>query len=528
MDEALDRLFSAWDRDDSPGCTVALARGGELLLARGYGLADLDHGVPNGPEILYPIGSMSKQFTAFAVALLADEGQVSLDDDVRRFLPELWEPPRPIRLRHLIHNQSGLRDYNVLRFVAGAAPSRASVAESLELVARQRGLNFLPGDEYQYSNTNFVLLRIVVERVTGQRFDEWSRQRIFKPLGMDRTVWSEDYSRPLASRAGLYTGDDDGGYRQRLPTTVAGSGGVWTTVADFARWQHHFAEPRLGSGRPLVERVLKPSEPGGYAFGLFHGEHEGRPIVWHAGSGAGYSADALRFPGDELSVLCFCNGMIDSRRLSRQVASVALGTLPLSALPSPSPPPREPPPPEPEVALSTTGREAWLGTYRIRGLERWIRLTGENGRLAAHWSGETHPLRAISADALRPDDPRWDWRLRRSPAEPGVVDSFESGKLSLRLERLADPLPEDLRAFAGIYDCHEIGNPWHVRERGGALWLANRVEPRGFLVPDGEDRFLFPTPWWTFALQFERDAGGAVTSFVLDADPVRGLRFDRR
>jgi CubicO group peptidase (beta-lactamase class C family) len=280
----IDALFADWDRPDSPGCTLGVARDGAMLYQRGYGMASLEYGAHNAPETVFPIGSNSKQFMAMLIALLAEDGKLSLDDDIRKYVPELPAYERPITVRQLVHHTSGLRDYQALRFLAGFPPDYLELAPVLALIARQKGLDFAPGERFEYSNTNYVLLRVIAERVSGKPLRELAAERIFAPLGMSHTQWSEDFHRLIPGRATVYTGDAATGFRSSDQGPLAGSGGVWTTVGDLLRWDENFDANRLGKGGPeLIARVLAPEggrdgEPASYAFGIFLGEHRGRPI----------------------------------------------------------------------------------------------------------------------------------------------------------------------------------------------------------------------------------------------------------
>ena len=192
-DAAIDAIFEPWNRADSPGCTVGAIRDGRFVFRKGYGMANLDYAIPNSPAMVYYVGSVSKQFTAAAIALLAQEGRISLDDPVRRHITELPDYGTPMTLRHLVHHTSGLRDIYTLMSLGGIRMEDVFPDEdALALIARQRALNFAPGEDYLYSNSGYWLLGQIVERVTGESLREYARRAIFEPLGMSRTHFHDD------------------------------------------------------------------------------------------------------------------------------------------------------------------------------------------------------------------------------------------------------------------------------------------------------------------------------------------------
>ena len=202
----LDRIFERWNSKDAPGCAVAIARDGKIILSRAYGMADLEHDVANTTATIFEAGSVSKQFTAGAIVMLVQQGKLSFDDNVRKYVPEVPDYGTPITIRHLLTHTSGLRDWGNVASIAGW-PRTTRVhthAHVLDIVSRQRALNFPPGNEYSYSNTGFNLLAIIVSRVSGMPFAEFTRKNIFEPLGMSHTQWRDDFKRIVKGRAVAY------------------------------------------------------------------------------------------------------------------------------------------------------------------------------------------------------------------------------------------------------------------------------------------------------------------------------------
>lgn len=339
-DPRIDRIFAAYDRNDSPGCMVGVVRDGKLVYGRGYGMADLDHDIPNGHGMVYYVGSVSKQFTAAAIGLLALDGRLSLDDDVRRWIPELPDYAhtygRPVTVRHLVHHTGGLRDIYALMGLRGDRMEDVLPdSEALALVARQKGLAFAPGTRYSYSNSGYFLLGQIVQRASGQSLREFAQARIFGPLGMTRTHFHDDGNHVLKGRAFSYAKDSTGEWRlawlQNFDKT--GAGGLWTTVEDLAKWDANYYTHQVG-GPALQAMIHTRGVVAGdaapdtlpYAFGNTVDAHRGLRRVQHTGTLMGYQAYLGRFPEQRLSVILTCNAQdAETERLGLAVAEVFLG-----------------------------------------------------------------------------------------------------------------------------------------------------------------------------------------------------------
>lgn len=539
--EGIERLFQRFDDPGVPGCNVGVARNGHLVYLRSFGAADLDQRVLNEARTRFPIGSMSKQFTAMVVALLAEDGMLSLDDDVRRWVPELPVYARPISVRDLLHHTSGLRDYQALRFLSGTPPDYLELDWVLQLLARQRGTHFPAGERFEYSNSNYVLARVVAERAGGRTLRQLARERIFDPLGMDSTTWDETGRRVVPHRASPYTGNLTTGWRRSLGATLAGSGGIWTTVEDLVRWDENFYRNRLGRGDPaLVQRAVEPSPASaragatageeardGYGYGVFLGRHHGRPLQWHAGRGPGHVGDMARYPRQHVSIFCLCNSTVDTRFLVREVADLVLGR--------PSTPDEVRQSPKalvelsPEVVAATVGRYINPSTGTIWELRP---NPASPARVDLDVMKVQYLLSATSAGELLITDPPLGWRITvdRNPAgEATRLHLFEEGVETAHYDRLGEPPPdEELEAYVGTFDCAELDNPYTLRRVDGVLHLETRIQPKGALSFAGRDRFVLPTEWFTLIFSFTRDARGRVDGFRLDSGAADGFRFTRR
>ena len=309
----VDKVFARWHTTTTPGCAVGVGMKGRPVLERAYGMADLEHGVPNKPDTIFEAGSVSKQFTAAAILLLAKDGKLSLDDPARKYVPELPDYGTPLTIRHMLQHTSGLRDWGEIASLAGW-PRGARVhthAHVLDIVSRQRALNFAPGAQWSYSNTGYNLAAVIVSRVSGQSFADFSRDRIFTPLGMTRTSWRDDHTRVVKERAIAYT-DRSGNFSINMPfENVHGNGGLLTTVGDLLRWNENAIAPKIGDAALVREQHepgrLNDGKAHDYALGLTIGTYRGVNEVSHSGSTAGYRAHLLRYPDHHVSVAVLCN-----------------------------------------------------------------------------------------------------------------------------------------------------------------------------------------------------------------------------
>jgi len=330
-EKSVDQVFAKWS-SSTPGCAVGVAVGGKPVLLKAYGMADLEHDVRNTPDTIFEAGSVSKQVTVLAVQLLASEGKLSLDDPVRKYIPELPDYKVPLTIRHMLNHTSGLRDWGSVESIAGWPRTSREYTHGhvLDIVSRQKALNFEPGTAWSYSNTGFNLATMIVSRVSGIPFPEFEQERIFKPLGMKHTSWRDDHTRIVKGRAMAYA-LRSGEYHTEMPfENVYGNGGLLTTVGDLLIWNENFVTPKVGSAKALTEMAtaghFNDGKPLAYGLGLFIEEHRGLHNVYHSGSTAGYRAHLNRFPDAHTSVAVLCNGGDgDASRSANQVSDVFLG-----------------------------------------------------------------------------------------------------------------------------------------------------------------------------------------------------------
>jgi CubicO group peptidase (beta-lactamase class C family) len=326
----LDAVFAQWSGAASPGCAVSVAQSGETIAERVYGAADLDLGVKAGIDSIYEAGSVSKQFTAAAIILLARDGKLQLDDDIRKYLPELPDYGARITIRHMLHHVSGLRDWGGVSAIDGwPRNSRSSTnADVLDILARQTALNFAPGSHYLYSNSNYNLLAIVVQRVSGESLAAFAKNRIFKPFGMEDTRWREDHATIVPRRAHAYSREGKTYVVAQTIEDAYGSGGLLTTVRDLQLWNAALDADQLGPGfSSEMERgiVLTGGDSITYASGLSEARYQDLREVSHGGATGGYRAWLARYPAQRLSIALLCNaGDVSPVAIGHRVADIFL------------------------------------------------------------------------------------------------------------------------------------------------------------------------------------------------------------
>jgi len=329
----VDQIFAAYDKPNAPGCAVGVIRDGDFIYRRGYGMGSLELAVPLSSQSVFYMASVSKQFTAASVVLAAEQGFLALDDDVRKYIPELPDYGHVITLRQMLHHTSGFRDFETLMFLSGRELSDLhSRDEMLSLITRQKGLNNIPGGDWIYSNTNYYLLAEVVKRATKKSLAEFAAENIFHPLGMEHTRFYDDHTLVMPGRVAAYDPAGDGKFLVDWSTNfeIVGPGGLMSSVDDMLLWDRNFYENKLGKGTLLKEMqtrgVLNNGNETDYGLGLELSKYRGLASVGHDGALFGYRTGILRFPEQRFTVVCLCNlSSADPSTLVREVADIYLG-----------------------------------------------------------------------------------------------------------------------------------------------------------------------------------------------------------
>ncbi|HKW97887.1 MAG TPA: serine hydrolase domain-containing protein [Bryobacteraceae bacterium] len=527
-----DKVFAKWDSTVSPGCALAVIQNGSIVYERGYGMADLDHDVSITPQTVFHVASISKQFTAAAIILLAQDGKLSLDDDVHKYIPELpaFGGAR-ITLRHLVFHTSGLRDQWSLLGLAGWRYSLDLITDDdvMRLMELQKDLNFKPGDQHVYCNTGYTLLAQIVKRVSGQSLREFTTRRIFEPLGMASTRFRDDHAEIVKHIAYGYT-RENGRNVYRLSVTnfdTVGATSLLTTVEDLARWDENFYHPRVG-GQAMIEQQLERGKLNSgklldYAFGLVDGKYRGLRTIDHAGADAGYRADLVRFPDQHFSVACLCNeAQTNPSELARKVTDIWLaGQL------------KEPPPArvEPSTKPVTIAQERlaeYAGLYWKKDDESAMRIGQKDGKLFLSESEEDRlDLSPVAENRfLLVVFPVWFTFDQPAPGAPRRLSVQGPNDDAPNLfERVTEfqPAPEQLNAYVGSYVSDEIEPVYSIAVEDGRLVLKRLKSKPDKLRPLIADYFEGSTG----ELHFKRDQAGEVTGFLLNTGRIKNFKFRR-
>ncbi len=514
----VDSVFADVDGPTTPGCAVAVMRGGAPVYERGYGMANLEHGIPITPHSVFHVASVSKQFTAMAVELLVNEGKASWDDDVRTYVPEVPDFGTPITLRHLVHHVSGIRDqWNLLRSAGWRWEADVvTQGDVLDITSRQTALNFPPGERYLYSNTGFTLLAVVVERVSGKSLREFAHERIFVPLGMDATHFHDDHAMIVRNRAWAYAPDPEGlfGLKGSIPDfDVVGATSLFTTVHDLAAWDRNFTTARVG-GREALTRmhqrfVLNSGDTIAYAHGLTMGAHRGLRTVGHSGSDAGYRAQLLRFPDQDLTVAVLCNfPSADPGARALRVAEAYLEDVmePRPARSAPQP-----------VDVPASELAEVAGVYRgeLPNQVFLVRLERDTLRLGV---GRAQALLPLGGRRFASGSSVVLFHAGRAGV-PAQIEIPGVGRASRKDAWV--PTEQELHEFEGVYVSMELGTEYRIlMEKSGLVARHRKLEPRP-LTPTFRDTFLLQGA----VAVFTRDASGRIEGFTLSDGRVWNVRF---
>jgi CubicO group peptidase (beta-lactamase class C family) len=524
---AVGAMFARWDKPDSPGCSVGVIKDGVLVHASGYGRANLEHGIAITAKTVFDIGSCSKQFTAFSILILAQEQKLSLQDNIRKFLPEIPDYGRPILIRHLLHHTSGLRDYNDLLELDDKRVEDVTTDEdALRLIAKQRALNFPPGERHLYSNTGYFLLAVIVKRASGESLRVFAHKNIFQPLGMENTHFHDDHTLIVKSRATGYSPRPEGGFSIDMSNwEQLGDGALMTTIEDLLKWDQNFYDAKVG-GRMVLDQMLTPGELNDgrklkYACGLIVGEYRGRQMIHHGGAWAGYRAQMVRFPKQKLSVFVLGNlSTLDTWNLAGKVGLLFLEGEANSETPKNT----ETDPPKP---LSLPARELtrFVGAYtNFDGRVRHVHAT--NGHLVLVARGGTRELTALGEGRFA---------IRGVPGTSEVKFAQPPGRSRQMIITQDDEQPVTWNAappgtgqlkladYSGIYGSEEL-NGRYVLSVFDEKLMMTRGTISDPLTPEFADGFSLKTGT---TVKFRRDKRKQVIGFTLSTGRANGLLFER-
>jgi CubicO group peptidase (beta-lactamase class C family) len=498
----------------APGCAAAVSLNGETVFEKAFGLADMEHNVPNTTQTIFESGSVAKQFTAAAIVLLQQDGKLSLDDPVRKYIPELPDYGSPLTIRHLLNHTSGLRDWGTVMSLTGAGRGERVISQdiALDVITHQRALDFKPGAEYSYSNSGYNLAAIIVERVSKQKFPAFVEERLFKPLSMKNSSWRDDYQRIVPGRAQGYARQGNGPWRLNMPfMNVYGNGGMLTTVGDWMKWNAMLDSQTLGA--PLVTAletrgVLNDGRKIAYALGLTVDSYKGLRDVSHGGATAGYQTFLARYPEKKVSVGVMCNGTSPGAgEIAAKITDEIFGPFPES--------------PKTESArVSDEELKKFVGVWRNEKTHGPARFVVENG--VSRWRGAR--LTPMGGGQFTAGENKLKFTLDQDgkPVSAETVDA--DGEVTRYVpEKEWTPTAAELASFQGDWFSDEVGATLSVVVDVDKVFIKQRPVMKLAMQPLYQDHFVVQgyTVWFT------RDKNGKVTGLHVGASRMRDMPFVR-
>ena len=499
----------------APGCAVGVSLNGESVFEKTFGLAEIEHNVPNTAQTVFESGSVAKQFTAAALILLQQEGKLNIDDPVRKYIPELPDYGSTLTIRHMLNHTSGLRDWFSVRALSGEGAGEHIVTQQMifDTIVRQKGLDFKPGAEFSYSNSGYQLAAMIVERVSGKKLPDFVAERILKPVGMKNTGYRDDFQRLVPGRAQAYSKSGDGPWRLNMPMMTAhGGGGMLTTVGDWLKWNAMLDAKTWNAS--LVDSletqgILNTGQKISYALGLTVGSYKGNKQIAHGGATAGYRTFLARFPDKKVSIAVMCNGTApDSTALANSFADEILGPFP------------DPPTAAATDKLPIQQPEKYVGLWKNERNKTATRFALTNGELRFGNS----PVRAMPDGSMMAGQTKLTFK-NDSAGKPVSFDATANGD-TIRFTAAADwqPTESDITAFAGEWYSDDAEAKIKIAVEGQKTFALLKNSPKLELKPLYKDTFTDGTG---LLIWFDRDGSGKVVGMHIGAGRMRDMPFVR-
>ncbi|MDX2045899.1 MAG: serine hydrolase domain-containing protein [Chitinophagaceae bacterium] len=478
----INSIFSKWDKKNTPGAALSISRNGQVIFSGAWGMADLEHDVENTTQTIFEAGSVSKQFTAAAILLLEQQGKLSIEDDIRKYVAEMPDYGHIIKIRHLINHTSGLRDWGSVAAVGGwPRSSRAYThAHALQIICRQQSLNNKPGDEFIYSNSNYNLMAIITERVSKMSFAAYCKQYLFGPAGMKNTQWRDDYTRIVKNRAVAYSKGFSGYYTLMPFENVHGNGGLLTTTADLLLWVEKYTKGEIAGKdffyNQIRQGVLNNGSAINYASGLFIDIYNSKKTITHSGATAGYRANLEFYPELNLSIALLSNdGSLEPVAIAHQVADIFIPPIPSSAAAATPPVYNK---------LKTEELQQYAGWYRNTKNNEGIKLFVKEGKLI---SGNGIELNALTPGYFSYN--RNTVKFVNEESRSGAHFISPSGD-TIYFQKMDSGLTgEKLAIYTGEYHSEEADATVSIRLKDGKLYYQLAPLNEVLLTPAYKDGF---------------------------------------
>jgi CubicO group peptidase (beta-lactamase class C family) len=528
IEDKIRQLFVPWDKNDSPGAAVAVVKEGEIIYKNGFGMANLEYGIKITSTSVFHMASVSKQFTAYAIAVLDQQGKLSVSDDIRKYIPEVPDFGAVITIDHLIHHTSGLRDqWNLLVMAGWRLDDVITKNQIMRLVERQKELNFAPGEEYLYCNTGYTLMAEIVARVSGKSFAEWTEENIFKPLGMTNTLFYDDHEKIVQNRAYSYQQEGDEGYKKSvLSYANVGATSLFTTAEDLSKWAMNFDEPIICDST-LIEQmetkgILKNGDTIVYAYGQGVGSHKGLKFIGHSGGDAGYRTYLGRFPDQKFAVMVMSNlGDFNPSGIALHIADMYLDDLII-------PEPNDDGSPEFEtVEVNPSILEKYAGLYQPESGDV-ITVIRDGLRLLVQVQGRPRSLVYATSEtefSSRNGLFQFSFELdSQGMVKHMLIIEDEQQTIAPRVEPFS--LSADgLREYTGTFYSDGLDTRYYIELADSILVVKHQRHDDFSLEPQSKD--IFSGTWFFGRLQFERNSEGNISGFRVNSGRVRNLLFTR-
>ncbi len=527
----IDALFKWWDSNGSPGYAVGVVRNDSLIFAKGYGVANLEYNIPITSETIFHIASVSKQFTAFSIVLLAREGKLSLDDDIHKYLP--WFPDLKVKItvRNLLNHTSGIRDQWQLLAIAGTRLSDVITQDQIiKILGKQQALNFKPGEEYNYSNSGFTMLAEIVRAVSGKSLRQFTDSAIFKPLGMNNTHFHDDYKEIVPNRSYSYGRKDKTHFENStLSYSVAGATSLFTNVDDMSKWVMNFYNHKVGDKQDIEQLTQKGKLNNGkginYALGISVDDYKGYKMYSHNGSDAGYRTSVNVFPDLKMGFIVFSNlGDTDPSGKAAQLSDLFIKDLSPKKTTSKS------------VVVDST-RATFNDTLAIKKfLGNYIADDGirfgfqlKSKKLYLEQNGHINLLARGTKDTIimpKFPDVRFVFKVK-SPKETILDEYWSEGHRQLvKYDAGAKKTDKQLLAYTGNYYCPELDCSYRIVLKDHHLLLTNSKYNDTPLTLYG-DNHLTDDFWWMDNLIILRNSKSQISGFEVNSGRIKHLLFNR-
>jgi CubicO group peptidase (beta-lactamase class C family) len=527
--QAIDSIFTEWNKTDVPGCALGIIKEGKLIYAKGYGLANMEYDIPNSASSVFRIGSTSKQFTAASIVLLAEKDKLNLDDNLKSLFPDFPEYAEKITIRHLLNHTSGIRDYLQISYLKGLDDDDYYTDDNvMKWLINQTDLNFAPGEEYLYSNSGYWLLGQIVKKVAGINMAEFAKKEIFEPLEMDYTHFHNDHTQIVKNRASGYMPSENDSYRISMTTLdMIGDGGIFTTINDIKKWDDAYYTSEVLSQdfwKMMTQQgILNNGEVIDYASGLFISEYKGLKTISHGGSFVGFRAELLRFPDQQLSIAIFANrGDANPSRMANQVADILLKDKLIEKVIKK----------DKKVKIAITEDEfqttQLVGDYEIQpGVVAKLSIKNDSLNVLQTWNKATYNILKVSGNTFQMSGNE-NIRFSFSNLKDGftqtltVIQDDRETKAERRKE--VDLSGIDLIDYLGSYYSKELDVTYDFEIENGILKTGIKEKKSLMDCTISEiDQFTMEFGM----IRFQR-TDGLISSFELDSGRVKKLKFHKK